>query len=417
MMSRELEQKMKAVLQKAVESRELGGANVMVTKDGREMCYLEAGYADLEAGKKIGRDTIFRLYSMTKPVTAVAAMILLERGEVCLQTPVEEYLPSFAGGKVCRGTAASTLSTNGLSRTSAAPVSKEMDLDLQLEDVARPMTLYDLLHMTSGLTYGDSCTLTETRTKELLDEAERGLSEKEPMTTQEFAGKAGKIPLLYQPGTSWKYGISADIMGAVIEKVTGESFGGFLRKEIFEPLGMTDTAFYVPEEKQSRLAKAYETGKDGGLAEYTGNFLGIRNAMDENARFESGGAGLVSTIGDYEKFAGMLLNNGSLGGKRILRPAAVEYLTRGRLSGSQQESFENWFGQSGFSYGNYMRVLWNPWQSAVLGRQMEYCWDGWLGCCFVNCPQEKVTFLVMQQKKDAGKLVTRLKNVLFSHDL
>lgn len=415
MMSRELEQKIKTVLQKAVENQELAGANVLVTRGGRELCCLEAGFADLEAGKKIGRDTIFRLYSMTKPVTAVAAMILLERGEICLQTPVEEYLPSFAGGKVCCCPTASTLPTDGICGASAAPASGETAM--QLEDVSRPMNLYDLLHMTSGLTYGDSETVTEMRTRELLDEAERGLSEKEPMTTQEFAQKAGKIPLLFQPGTSWKYGISADIMGAVIEEVTGESFGGFLSKEIFEPLGMTDTAFYVPKEKRDRLAKAYETGEDGGLVEYTGNFLGIRNAMDEKARFESGGAGLVSTIGDYERFAGMLLNNGSFEGKRILRPATVEYLTRGRLSGGRQESFEKWFGQSGFSYGNFMRVLWNPWQSAVLGRQMEYCWDGWLGCNFVNCPQEKVTFLVMQQKKDAGKLVTRLKNVLFSHDL
>ncbi|WP_313183027.1 serine hydrolase domain-containing protein [Lacrimispora sp.] len=415
MMSRELEQKMKEVLQKAVENRELGGANVLVTRDGRELCYLEAGFADIAAGKKIGKDTIFRLYSMTKPVTAVAAMILLERGEICLQTPVEEYLPSFAGGKVCCGTNVSAFPTDGLCRASAGPASGEGEV--QLEDVERPMNLYDLLHMTSGLTYGDSESLTEMGTRGLFNEAERSLYKKEPMTTQEFAGKAGKIPLLFQPGTSWKYGISADIMGAVIEKVTGESFGGFLIKEIFEPLGMTDTAFNVSEEKRDRLAKAYETGEDGRLEEYTGNFLGIRNAMDDKARFESGGAGLVSTISDYEKFAGMLLNNGSLGGKRILQPATVEYLTRGRLSGSRQESFEKWSGQSGFSYGNFMRVLWNPWQSAVLGRQMEYCWDGWLGCYFVNCPQEKVTFLVMQQKKDAGKLVARLKNILFSHDL
>lgn len=118
----------------------------------------------------------------------------------------------------------------------------------------------------------------------------------------------------------------------------------------------------------------------------------------------------------------MLLQKGSFEERQILRPGTVEYLTGGRLFGdtlseSPQGSFERWFGQRGFSYGNFMRVLWNPGQASVLGRQMEYCWDGWLGCNFVNCPRERLTFLVMQQKKEAGMFVTRLKNVLFSHDL
>lgn len=101
-------------------------------------------------------------------------------------------------------------------------------------------------------------------------------------------------------------------------------------------------------------------------------------------------------------------------GRRILQPNTVEYLTTGSLTQQQQSQFDHWFGQNGFSYGNYMRVLWNPWQAATLGKRMEYCWDGWLGCCFVNCPKEELTFLVMQQKKDSGRLVARLRNILFS---
>lgn len=395
-MNSDLQQRMEAVLADALDQQEMSGASFLVMKDGKTLCRLEAGYADRKAGRKIKCDTIYRLYSMTKPITAVAAMILLERGALCLQTPVYEYIPSFSGGKVWR--------------------------DGHLEEAIRPVTIHDLLNMTSGLSYGDSDTETERRTRELFCETERRLITESPMTTREFAEKAGAIPLLYQPGTSWKYGISADIMGAVIETVTNQTLGAFMRKEIFEPLGMTDTGFYVPEEKQHRLAMAYETGTDGKLKEYTGNFLGINNRMKGNAGFESGGAGLASTIDDYERFARMLLQKGSFEERQILRPGTVEYLTGGRLFGdtlseSPQGSFERWFGQRGFSYGNFMRVLWNPGQASVLGRQMEYCWDGWLGCSFVNCPRERLTFLVMQQKKDAGMLVTRLKNVLFSHDL
>lgn len=395
-MNSNLRQRMEAILTDALEKQELSGASVLVMKDGKTLCRLEAGEADRKTGKKIERDTIYRLYSMTKPVTAVAAMILLERGKMCLQNPVFEYLPSFSDGKVWRGG--------------------------HLEDAIRPVTIHDLLNMTSGHSYGDSDTETERQTRDLFCETERRQTTQSPMTTQEFAEKAGTIPLLYQPGTSWKYGISADILGAVIEKVTNQTLGEFMRNEIFEPLGMKDTGFYVPEEKQNRLAKAYETGMDGKLKEYTGNFLGISNSMKGKAGFESGGAGLVSTIDDYERFARMLLQKGSFEERQILRPGTVEYLTGGRLVGdtlseSPQGSFERWFGQRGFSYGNLMRVLWNPEQASVFGRQMEYCWDGWLGCCFVNCPQERLAFLVMQQKKEAGSLVMRLKNVLFSHDL
>lgn len=380
-MSGDWKAQMRAVLKSAVDARQVSGACVYVAQHGREIAYLDAGFSDLEAGVAMRRDAIFRLYSMTKPVTAVAAMILIERGQLSMQSPVADYLPAFRGMRT-----------------------------------RRPITVADLMRMTSGLTYGGEDSETERQTKALLDRAEQSLLRERPMTTLEFAEQAGGIDPLFEPGTAWKYGVSADVMGAVIEVASGKPFGAFLRDEIFAPLGMKDTGFCVPREQRHRLAKVYENGAQGGLVEYTGSHLGIRNRMDREAAFESGGAGLVSTVDDFARFAQMLLNMGTLDGAQILRPRTVEYLTTGRLLPHQQRHFDEWFGMDGFSYANFLRVLHNPGQALSVGRAMEYCWDGWLGCYFVNCPQQRLTFIVMQQRKDGSDLIPRLRNVLFTQD-
>jgi len=387
-MNDKIKNRLAKVLRDAVANQELSGGSIAVFKDGQEQCFIGDGYADLAAKQEIKRDTIFRLYSMSKPVTAVAAMILMERGELSLQAPVSEYLPAFHNAKVhCQD---------------------------HLEAVENPMTVYDLLNMTSGLTYGDEQSKTGRMTGKLLDETEARLLMEDALTTQQLAEKVGEIPLLFQPGTSWEYGISADILGAVIEKVAKQPFGEFLETEIFSLLEMADTGFYVPAEKYNRLAKAYQTEEDGSLQEYTGGFLAINNKMDRPARFESGGAGLVSTVDDYHKFAQMLLQKGSYGKHQILQSGTVEYLTNGQLATGHQATFEHWSNQRGFSYGNMMKVLKYPEQAPGLGRVGEYGWAGWLGCNFVNCPNEQLTLLVMQQKKDSGQLVDKIRNVLFA---
>ena len=192
-----------------------------------------------------------------------------------------------------------------------------------------------------------------------------------------------------------------------------------MQKEIFEPLGMKDTAFWVPEEKQYRLAKSYDVIEDENgkhLIPYTGNEDGIQNRMERRPAYESGGAGLASTLDDYMRFARMLLNGGTYGDKRILRSQTVRFLTSGRLLGHQQPVFVEKFGLPGFSYGNLMRVCKDPEQSSMLTRAGEYGWDGWLGVYFANFPAEDMTILFGMQRKAIGMwpLTRKMRNIILS---
>jgi CubicO group peptidase (beta-lactamase class C family) len=179
---------------------------------------------------------------------------------------------------------------------------------------------------------------------------------------------------------------------------------------------MEDTGFFVPAGKRDRLVKTYAEDGNGGLKLYTGNHLGIIQKMDREPAFESGGAGLVSTIDDYAKFAQMLIKEGTLNGVQILRPRTVNYLTSGTLNADQQKSFDNWLTLSGHSYGNLMRVMTEESKAGDLGCLGEYGWDGWLGAYFCNCPKEDITILFMIQKTDAGttSLTRKLRNIILS---
>ncbi|EKQ56866.1 MAG: penicillin-binding protein, beta-lactamase class C [Clostridium sp. Maddingley MBC34-26] len=178
---------------------------------------------------------------------------------------------------------------------------------------------------------------------------------------------------------------------------------------------MKNTGFWLPEEKRNRLVKAYEDNNDE-LKLYTGNNLGIINKMDREPAFESGGAGLVSTIDDYARFASVLMNKGNLDEVQILRPHTVNYLTSGSLSAAQQNNFDNWLTLCGHSYGNLMRVMTDCSRAGDLGSPGEYGWAGWLGCYFCNCPREELTFLFMTQKTDCGTspLTRKLRNIILS---
>lgn len=382
------------ILDDAVARGEIPGAILMVRREGKETVYLESGYADIEAKKPVSRDSIYRLYSMSKPITATAVMILVERGLIDLADPVCRYLPGFCGQMVAAA-------------------------DGHVEKPWRDVTIQDLVNMTSGLVY-DGNHLTGKQTETLFAEVIQGLDEGEggAYGTVEIANRLGQIPLAFQPARSWCYGTSADVAGGLVEVVSGMRFGDFLEKEIFTPLEMVDTGFWVPEEKQSRLVKTYECNEGKPSLLYTGNHLGIRNAMDRRPAFESGGAGLVSTIDDYSHFAQMLLNGGSYKGKQILSPAMVRFMTGHVLSAEQQEVFERegmaWL--EGFSYGNFMRVLVNPGRSTTLGSKGEYGWDGWLGCYFTNAPQDQMTILMMTQKKDSGtfRMTRLLRNTIYN---
>ena len=386
-MREETKKQLWQIMNQAVENNQIAGMNMMVVKDSQEEVYLECGYADKAAEKKLKRDTIFRLFSMTKPVTAAAAMLLFERGVIDLADPVSKYIPGFADQMV---------SVPG-----------------GLAPVWHNVTVYHLLSMTGGLTYGGNSSAAEYAAGNVFEEVHKRLDTEHPVTTLEFADRIGKCPLEFQPGERWKYGVSADILAAVVEKASGLKYGEFLKKEFFEPLGMKDTGFFVPGEKLDRLAVTYEQ-TDGEIKEYRENSLGIRFAMDVPPAYEAGGAGLVSTIDDYSRFAVMLLNKGNFHGKQILKPGTVEYMTSHRLTGCQQDWFDKWWEMNGYSYGNLMRVMTDSWKAPFAASEGEYGWDGWLGCYFANLPKENMTILMMMQKKDAGTfdLTRKLRNVM-----
>ena len=209
----------------------------------------------------------------------------------------------------------------------------------------------------------------------------------------------------------------------MIEVISGKKLSEFMQDELFAPLEMKDTAFWVPAEKQSRLAKAYETvtAKDGSksMQLYTGNNLAVRNDMVKPPAYEAGGAGLVSTLDDYMKFARMLRNGGKAGTHEILKPETLRYMCSGQLLPVRQQDFDQWIGLDGFSYGNLMRVCKNPSQAVMFAREGEYGWDGWLGMYFANFPKEDMTILMGMQKKDAGTfpLTRKLRNVVISEYL
>lgn len=343
----ELSQKLERLIETAVEKEEIAGANIVVIRDGQEMAFAAGGYADIEAGKKYERDTIARLYSMTKPVTSAAAMLLMERGLLDPGAFVEEFLPGFHNAIVASGG--------------------------KLVPTVRPVRICDLLNMTSGLMYGgDVTSVCSMETEKLFDRIKEHLYLEDAMTTQEVANRLGLIPLQFQPGESFQYGTSADVLGAVIEVISGKTFGEFLKEEFFEPLDMKDTAFYVPENKQERLAKVYQRTEQG-LELYTENHLGIMNAMKQVPTFESGGAGLVSTLDDYAKFAAMLLQEGSYQGKQILKPQTVHYMTNGSLMSWQQEVLDQcWEGIRGYTYANLLRIQKEPGKSPMFTSIGEY---------------------------------------------
>lgn len=380
-------------MKKAVDENLTAGVSLLLEKDGKELCFLAEGMADIENQKPIQRDTIFRLYSQTKPVTAAAAMILVERGLLDLCQPVSDFLPAFKHQSVWKNNACQVPS--------------------------REILVHDLLNMTSGLVYPDESCESGRQTAKVFEEIEHRLYGEHPMTTIEVADMLGACVLDFDPGSSMRYGTSADILGAVIEIVSGIPFSEFIRKEITEPLEMNDTAFWVPIEKQNRLSQTYESVNEqnkNSLKRYDQNHLSIQNRMKKRPAFESGGAGLASTLDDYMRFARMLLSEGRADGIRILKKETVKYMVSAELTEEQQKNFEKSFLLGGHSYANLMRICKNPSRSPYLARKGEYGWDGWLGPYFANFPKENITLLMGMQKKDAGTwaLTRKLRNIILS---
>ncbi len=383
------------------------GVNALLYIDNKEIGYWQSGWADIENGKKYQRDTICRMYSMTKTITAVAAYKLIEQGKLDLGQDLAFYLPCFSNLQVCE-----TPGRNGTPRRAA-----------------RPILIQDLLNMTSGYTYGawsEQGTLCEHLTSDLINKLNEDAAGPNKITTQEFARLISKIPVSFEPGTDYQYGYSADILGAVIEKIAGCSFRDFLCSNIFAPLGMNDTDFYVPAPKQPRLSNVYrcnmnysdnEPSSTATLEPFTSCNLGISHKMDRMPAFQSGGAGLCSTIDDYMRFGLMLVNEGQLDGQKILNPQTVSFMSSAQLSAPLQQKFDQKMPHlSGYTYCNLLRIAKNPVECKVITSKGEYGWDGWLGPYIGIDPANKLVLVMTMQRTDTGTsdLTRRVKNVIYS---
>ena len=352
-------------MQEFVDAGQLAGVVTMAARDSKIVHGVAVGYRDLEAGDPMSKDDIFRIYSMTKPITGVAMMMLYEEGKFRLSDPVEKYIPEFKDLQVATGV--------------------DADGNILTEPADHPMTIRELMSHTGGLTYG-------VFSPSAVDNKYNELNILDPdQTLQEFIDKLASVPLRQQPGSQWHYSVSVDVQGYLVEKLSGQKFGDFLEEKIFEPLGMTDTDFYVPPEKVDRLAQVYGYGPGGVLTPQEG-FGGANNYLEDQA-FESGGGGLVGTAMDYLRFSQMLLNGGELDGVRILAPLTIELMHRNQLPEGMGNGI---LGAGGTSFGLDFAIIEDPVEAESYSPG-EYYWGGAAGTWFWVDPVEDIVFVGMIQ--------------------
>ena len=351
--------KLTAIMQREIDARRLPGVSMMIARGGkvgyrRDLGVLRPG------GPIMPGDAIFRIYSMTKPIVSVALMMLVEDGRLFIADPVAKYLPEFADPKV----------------------GVEKDGKLELVAARRPITVQDLLRHTSGLTYEFTG---ESAVQRLYGEARlfRDLPNAELVT------ELAKLPLLEQPGAAWHYSHSTDVIGRIIEVISGQTLGAFLRERLFAPLGMSDTGFFAAADKHERLAEAFANDPDIGAAV---ELINVRAAP----RLEMGGGGLVSTMDDYARFLLMLYRGGTLGAARILGRKTIAFMTADHL-GQDVRIGTRFLLAPGHGFGLGFAVRRDAGMAPTPGTVGEYFWGGIAGTAFWIAPQEELIALMMIQ--------------------
>ena len=339
---------------------------------------------DRKAEKPMRRDTIFRIYSMSKPITSVAVMMLYEEGKLRLDDPLSKHIAQFKGLKV---------------------VADPSQAEIAEVESKREMTVRDLLRHTSGLTYGLSAATAVDRIYR-----KAAILDRQGGTLEDMVEKLGKIPLLHQPGTTWHYSVSTDVLGRLVEVVSGQTLDVFFAERIFEPLEMKDTGFFVPAEKIGRFATNYGPGA-GGLRVVDD---ATTSRYIKKATFLSGGGGLVSTADDYMRFCLMLFGGGEFGGKRLLAAETVAMMTRNQLP---KEAFPIGFGLAkrrgvGFGLGFSVRVRPTDWEaSSHVG---EYGWGGAASTHFWISPNDEIVVVALTQYMPYSDRVERkLKPIVY----
>jgi CubicO group peptidase (beta-lactamase class C family) len=383
-MSAERLERIKPAMQKYVDQKKIAGISTMLARNGKVVHFEQVGQMDIEQNKPMTKDAIFRIYSMTKPIVCTALMILYEQGRFHLFHPVSKYIPAFGKLKVLE--------------SSATGETKEVGLE-------RPVTIRHLLTHTAGLTYGfleESPVSEMYRLARLLTDAEKSL--------EQFVDDLTRLPLAYQPGSRWHYSVATDVVAHLIEVISGRPLNQFLKENLFYPLGMVDTDFFVPSAKQQRLVTMYGL-PDVAAPDTTISKLleiwesGFNEKIDVSQSYPStspdgfarGGHGLFSTARDYMRFAQMLLNQGQLEGTRILGRKTVELMHTNHLPAQLLPYKIVNPPAYGYGFGLGSRVLLNVAESEKPGSVGEFGWSGAAKTYYWVDPQEKIVGLMLSQ--------------------
>lgn len=347
-----------------VDKGQLAGIVTMIARHGKVVQSDAYGYQDLENKVGIDDDTIFRIFSMSKPITGTAMMMLYEEGKFSLDDPVEKFIPEFANLKVAKEDG-----PDGM------PVVEEQN---------HKMTMRELMSHTGGLTYG---AFSRSQVDTLYTQA--NVLDRNS-TLKDMIGKLSKIPLRQQPGSVWHYSVSVDVQGYLVEVLSGKTFEVFLQERLFTPLAMKDTRFYVGKEKADRFSREYTSGPNGLSSPENGDFV-------EPAPFFSGGGGLTSTAGDYLRFAQMIANGGELNGVRIISQDTVDLMRAVQLPAGMTEIP----GYAGNAFGLDFAVVMDPAKNGGMSKG-SYWWWGIAGSWFWIDPVEDLVFVGMIQNRNLG---------------
>jgi CubicO group peptidase (beta-lactamase class C family) len=360
---------------KYVQPGKLPGTLTLVARRG-EVAHLGVrGLADVERGVPVAEDTIWRIYSMTKPVTSIAFMMLVEEGLVALDDPVHRFIPEWRQLGVFAG---------GTHRTG-----------FQTRPTTRPMLMIDLLRHTSGLTYGFQL---RTNVDAAYRAAKIGEIEKSG-DLDAFIGSLASLPLEFSPGDKWNYSVATDVLGYLVQKISGERFEDFLKRRIFDPLGMTDTGFHVRDGETKRFASCYQPAKDGRIELQDD---AAASSFLTPPSFVSGGGGLVSTAGDYLKFAQALLNGGAADGYRLVSRKTLDFMTENHLPGgvdlpALSVSLFSEATYAGVGFGLGFATTMDPASTMIPGTAGDYFWGGAASTFFWIDPAEELIGIFMTQ--------------------
>jgi CubicO group peptidase (beta-lactamase class C family) len=374
-LSSERIQRIAEVMKQEVAKGSFPGAVVLIARNGKVADFGAYGYLDGKQEKPMPKDAIFRIASMTKPIVTAAAMMMVEQGKFNLNDPISMYLPEFKDMK------AEVRKTDAEGKTS-----------YEIVPASRPIIIQDLMRHTSGFTYGSFGARSENIAK-AYDEADL-MGTKGDLTAAEMIKRLAQIPLAFQPGTTFEYGMSVDVLGILMEKVAGKGLDEILQEMIFAPLKMKETAFYVPPEKAPRLADIYDSDPQKAP------MLATIRVQDNPAgkRYFAAGSGLASTTEDYSRFAQMILNGGTLDGQRLLSKKTVEFMLSDHLMGAGANSMILRYAAGpgyGFGLGFAVRLqegfAWSP------GTKGDAGWTGILGTIFTVDPKEKLVGIMMNQ--------------------